>query len=144
MRARSKTELDTRRRLVTLSTCLPSEDELVFDHRRTSYLSWMKRYYFFILISVCFFSSLSNHYFSRDYPFITLYLFVDIRIRIIKLKRKKKKRQTTRDIFITFFLKSILYEIFFFFYRSRYSFSCFLILFSDTYMRRKSWLFAVY
>jgi hypothetical protein len=49
MRARSNTELDTRQRLVTLATCLPSQNELAFDHQRTSHVSWIKRYYFFIL-----------------------------------------------------------------------------------------------
>lgn len=46
MRARSNTEFDTRRRLVTLATCLPSQNELAFDRQRTSHVSWIKRYYF--------------------------------------------------------------------------------------------------
>jgi len=62
MRARSYKVLDTRRRLITLATCLPSQNELDFHPHRTSYVSWMKRYYFFILVFLL--SSLSNHYFS--------------------------------------------------------------------------------
>ena len=57
MRARSQTEFDTCRRLVTLATCLPSQDELVLDHQRTSHVSWIKRYYFFILACLFFFFS---------------------------------------------------------------------------------------
>jgi hypothetical protein len=63
MRARSNTELDGRRRLVTLATCLPSQNELAFDDQRTFHVSWIKRYYFFILGFISS-SSLSNHYFS--------------------------------------------------------------------------------
>ena len=55
MRARSNTGFDTGRRLVRLATCLPSEYELAIDHRRTSYVSWMKRYYFFIRVFLFFF-----------------------------------------------------------------------------------------
>ena len=47
MRARSNTESDTRQRLITLPTCLPTQNELVLDRQRTSYVSWIKRYYFF-------------------------------------------------------------------------------------------------
>jgi len=46
MRARNCTVLNTRRRLITLATCLPSQNELDFHPHRTSYISWMKRYYF--------------------------------------------------------------------------------------------------
>jgi hypothetical protein len=59
MRARSNTELDGRRRLVTLATCLPSQNELAFDDQRTFHVSWIKRYYFFILGFISS-SSLSN------------------------------------------------------------------------------------
>jgi hypothetical protein len=46
MRARSHTELDTRQRLASLATFLPSQNELNIDHQRTGYVSWIKRYYF--------------------------------------------------------------------------------------------------
>ncbi|CAF0826342.1 unnamed protein product [Adineta ricciae] len=44
MRARSNTAVDARRRLVTLATCLPCQNELAFDRHRTSYVSWLKRH----------------------------------------------------------------------------------------------------
>lgn len=46
MRARSRTELDTRQRVVPLGTCLPSQTELDIDHQRTGHVSWIKRYSF--------------------------------------------------------------------------------------------------
>lgn len=46
MRARSRTELDTRQRVVPLGTCLPSQTELDIDHQRIGHVSWIKRYSF--------------------------------------------------------------------------------------------------
>lgn len=114
MRARSNTAFDTRRRLVTLATCLPSKDELAFDHRRTSYVSWMKRYYFFIVVFLCVFfllplflsSSLSlalpdRITISLEIILLSLYSFVDIEIIIveIKLKQQKKNLEEKRTFF---------------------------------------------
>lgn len=138
MRARSNTELDTRQRLVTLATCLPSQNELAFDRQRTSHVSWIKRYYF-LQPEFSFFFLPYQITISLEIILLSLYLFVDIRIITVKIKRKKKKRK--KGIFITFFKKKVFYMKFCFclsFYRSHYSFSCFLILFLDTYMRRKN------
>ena len=102
MRARSNTEFDTRRRLVTLATCLPSQNELAFDRQRTSYVSWIKRYYFFIL-GFLFFSLPYRITISLEIILLSLYLFVDIRI-ILKIKKKEKKRET-RHFYYFFFKK---------------------------------------
>jgi hypothetical protein len=140
MRARSNTELDTRRYTVTLATCLPSQDELVFDHRRTSYVSWIKRYYFSILGFLFFSLSLSNHYFSWDYPFITLFARWH---KNNNSKNKRKRKTEKRDIFITFFFlkKYFIWNLLFlvlFFYRSHYWFYYFLISFLNTHIRHKN------
>jgi len=114
MRPRSNTTVDNRRRLVTLSTCLPNQNELDFNHQPTLYVSWMKRYYFYYLGAVVAPASIFS--FSQSYQItisleiilLSLYLFVDIRIIIIKIKQKKtrrKKRRKKGDVFITFFFK---------------------------------------
>jgi hypothetical protein len=138
MRARSNTELDTRQRLVTLAICLPSQNELAFDHQRTSHVSWIKRYYFFSLGFLFFFLPYQITI-SLEIILLSLYLFVDIRIIIVKIKKREKKKQKRH--FYYFFFKKVFYmkfSLFLSFYRSHYSFSCFLILFLDTYMRRKN------
>jgi len=94
MRARSNTELDTRRYTVTLATCLPSQDELVFDHRRTSYVSWIKRYYFSIL-GFLFFLFPYRITISLEIILLSLYFLVDIRIITEKIKEKEKRRNET-------------------------------------------------
>jgi len=82
MRARSQTELDTPRRqhLLALVTCLPNANELALNRRRTSYVSWMKRYYFFSY----------RIRMSHEIILLSLYLFVDIRIRIIVTKQRQR------------------------------------------------------
>lgn len=82
MRARSQTELDTpsQQRLLALVTCLPNAAELALNRRRTSYVSWMKRYYFFSYQITM----------SPEIILLSVHLFVDTRIRIIA-KRKDKE-----------------------------------------------------
>ncbi len=115
MRTRSNTEFDTRRRLVTLATCLPSQNELAFDRQRTSYVSWIKRYYFFSLPFSFFVSLPYRITISLEIILLSLYLFVDIRIIIIikRRRRRRKKRKKNKRHFYYFLFSSRLDEIFF-------------------------------
>ncbi len=124
MQVRSNTEFNSRRRLITLATCLPSQNELAFDRQRTSHVSWIKRYYFFILGFLFFFAFLSNHYFSWDYLFITLF------VRWHKnnnSKNKKKEKKKKKEIFITFFKKYFIWNFLFLAFFSK---SLFILMFS--------------
>jgi len=65
MQVRSNTEFNSRRRLITLATCLPSQNELAFDRQRTSHVSWIKRYNFFILGFLFFFFLIESLFLLR-------------------------------------------------------------------------------